>query len=82
MVRSLLKKANLSTPHRPSPCAAIFLNLLVPPRFGALSRENESSGSQQVYRKLFPGGPHSSENILANALRLPLCPIMVLAQRP
>ena len=34
--------------------------LLKPPRFGALNRESESSGSQSVYRKLFPRGPHSS----------------------
>ena len=35
--------------------------LLTPPRFGALNRESESSGSQPVYRKLFPRGPHSSK---------------------
>ena len=62
MVGSLLKKANLSTPHCPSTCAAIFFYLLTPPRFGALNRESESSGSQPVYRKLFPRGPHSSKN--------------------
>ena len=28
----------------------------------ALNRESESSGSQPVYRKLFPRGPHSSKN--------------------
>ena len=62
MVGSSLKKDNLSTPHRPSTCAAIFFNLLTPPRFRALNRESESSGSQSVYRKLFPRGPHSSKN--------------------
>ena len=35
---------------------------LVPRRFGSLNRESESSGSQPVYRKLFPRGPHSSKN--------------------
>ena len=40
-----------------------FFHLLTPPHFGALlNRESESSGSQQVYRKLFPRGPHSSKN--------------------
>ena len=39
-----------------------FFYLLTPPRFGALNRESESSGSQPVYRKLFPRGPHSSKN--------------------
>ena len=39
-----------------------FFYLLSPPRFGALNRESESSGSEQVYRELFPRGPHSSEN--------------------
>ena len=39
-----------------------FFHLLPPPRFGTLNRESESSGSQQVYRKLFPRGPHSSKN--------------------
>lgn len=34
MVGSLLKKANLSTPHRPSTCAAILF--VTSPRFGAL----------------------------------------------
>ena len=28
----------------------------------ALNRESESSGSQPVYRKLFPHGRHSSKN--------------------
>ena len=36
-----------------------FFHLLTPPRFGAFNRERESSGSQQLYRELFP---HSSEN--------------------
>ena len=52
-----------------------------PPHFGALNRESKSSGSQPVYRKLFPRGPHSSKNNLdipANALRLSLCLIMAL----
>ena len=57
-----MKKANLSTLHRPSTCAAIFFYLLTPPCFGALNRESESSGSQSVYRKLFPCGLHSSKN--------------------
>ena len=61
MVGSLLKKANLSTPHRPS-CASFFFYLLTLPRFGALNRESESSESQTVYRKLFPRGPRSSKN--------------------
>ena len=39
-----------------------FFHLLTPPHFGALNRENESSGSQQVYRKMFPRGLHSSKN--------------------
>ena len=39
-----------------------FFHLLTAPYFGALNRESESSGSQRVYRKLFPRGPHSSEN--------------------
>ena len=39
-----------------------FFYLLTPPRFGALNRESESSGSQSVYRNLFPRGPHSSKN--------------------
>ena len=39
-----------------------FFYLLTPPRFGALNRESESSGSQPVYRKLFSHGPHSSKN--------------------
>ena len=39
-----------------------FFYLLTPPRFGALNRESESSGSQPVYRKLFPRGLHSSKN--------------------
>ena len=39
-----------------------FFHLPTPPHFGALNRESESSGSQQVYRKLFPRGPHSSKN--------------------
>ena len=39
-----------------------FFHLLSPPHFGALNRENESSGSQQVYRKMFPRGLHSSKN--------------------
>ena len=39
-----------------------FCHLLTPPRFGEFNPESESSGSQQVYRKLFPRGPHSSEN--------------------
>ena len=40
----------------------IFFYLFTPPRFGALNRESESSGSEQIYRKLFPRGPHSSKN--------------------
>ena len=66
MVGSSLKKDNLSTQ---SPLTSSlhlgchFLHLLTPPRFGALNRESESSGSQPVYRKLFPHGPHSSKNI-------------------
>ena len=61
-----------------------FFYLLTSPRFCALNRESESSGSQPVYRKLIPRGPHSSKNnffeiIPANALRLPLCSIMALA---
>ena len=58
-----------------------FFHLLTPPRFGAFNRESESSGRQQVYRKLFACGPHSSQNNFfdpANTLRLPLCPIMAL----
>ena len=39
-----------------------FCHLLTPPRFGEFNPESESSGSQQVYRKLFPRGPHSSKN--------------------
>ena len=39
-----------------------FFHLLTPPRFGEFNRESESSGSQQVYRKLFPRGPHNSKN--------------------
>ena len=39
-----------------------FCHLLNPPRFGEFNPESESSGSQQVYRKLFPRGPHSSKN--------------------
>ena len=39
-----------------------FFYLLTPPRFGVLNRESESSGSQSVYRNLFPRGPHSSRN--------------------
>ena len=63
MVGSSLKQENLST-QSPSTSsliwAAFFFNLLTPPRFGVLNRESESSGSQPVYRKLFPRGPHSS----------------------
>ena len=55
-------EGQLSTPHCPSTCATTFIYLLTPPRFGALNRESESSGSQPVYRKLFPRGPHSSKN--------------------
>ena len=44
-----------------------FFHLLTPPRFGALNRESEFSGSQPVNRKLFPYGPHSSKN---NVLKL------------
>ena len=62
MVGSSLKKDKLSTPHRPSTRAAMFFYSLTPPRFRALNRESESSGSQSVYRKLFPRGPHSSKN--------------------
>ena len=39
-----------------------FFYLLTGPRFGALNSESESSGSQPVYRKLVPRGPHSSKN--------------------
>ena len=39
-----------------------FFHLLTPPRFGEFNRESESSGSQQVCRKLFPRGPHNSKN--------------------
>ena len=39
-----------------------FCHLLTPPRFGEFNPESESSGSQQVYRKLFPRGQHSSKN--------------------
>ena len=44
-----------------------FFHLLTPPRFGALNRKSEFSGSQPVNRKLFPYGPHSSKN---NVLKL------------
>ena len=44
-----------------------FFHLLTPPRFGALNRKREFSGSQPVNRKLFPYGPHSSKN---NVLKL------------
>ena len=65
MVGSSLKKDNLSTQN---PCTLFlhlgrhFFHLLTPPRFGALNRVSESSGSEPVYRKLFPRGPHSSKN--------------------
>ena len=39
-----------------------FFYLLTPPHFGGLNSESESSGSQPVYRKLFPRGTHSSKN--------------------
>ena len=58
-----------------------FFHLLPPPRFGTLNRESESSGSQQVYRKLFPRGPHSSKNNFFEikiSRPTPLCPIMAL----
>ena len=46
------------------------------------NRESESSGSQPVYRKLFPRGPHSSKNnflkLRSNALKVPLRPITAL----
>ena len=73
MVGSLLKKDNLSTQN---PCT-LFLHLgrhffhLTPPRFGALNRVSESSGSEPVYRKLFPRGPHSSKNKTFMKLRYP-----------
>ena len=44
-----------------------FFHLLTPPRFGALNRESEFTGSLPVNRKLFPYGPHSSKN---NVLKL------------
>ena len=62
MVGSLLKKANLSTPHRPSTCAAIFFSWWRRIALAHWNRESESFGSQPVYRKLFPRGPHSSKN--------------------
>ena len=62
MVGSLLKKANLSTSHRPTTCAAIFFICWRCLPLAPWNRESESSGSQPVYRKLFSHGPHSSKN--------------------
>ena len=64
--RFFVEEGQLSTRHRPSTCATTFIYLLTPPRFGALNRESESSGSQPVYRKLFPRGPHSSKNVITS----------------
>ena len=63
-----------------------FCHLLTPPRFGEFNPESESSESQQVYRKLFPRGPHSSKNNFFEIRisrptpldSLSLCPIMTL----
>ena len=62
MVGSLLKKANLSTSHRPTTCATIFLICWRCLALAPWNRESESSGSEPVYRKLFSHGPHSSKN--------------------
>ena len=39
-----------------------FFHLLTPRRLGAFNCKSESSGSQQIYRKLFPRGPHCFKN--------------------
>ena len=62
MVGSLLKKANLSTSHRPTTCAAIFFICWRCLALAPWNRESEFSGSEPVYRKLFSHGPHSSKN--------------------
>ena len=86
MVGFLLKKANLSTPHRPSTCAAIFLFVDAASLWRAEIVKASLPEVNQFTRNCFRMVRIDLKITFlglrypANALSVPLCPIMALDQ--